>query len=111
VAQREHPISTSASAALQILGSQIAAGRRNRRWTAKELAGRAAISPRTLRNVEQGIPSASIGIVFELAVLVGVPLYGATDAQLRDVRIRATDRLALLPERVREPGVVIDDDF
>lgn len=111
MSQRKHPLSAPANDALIVLGAQIAAGRRNRRWTARELAGRAAISPRTLRNVEQGMPSASIGIVFELAVLVGVPLYGATNAQLRDVRVRATDRLALLPERVREPMADLDDDF
>jgi len=102
MSQRDHPMSAPTIDALTILGAQIVAGRRERRWTAEELADRAGISPRTLRNVERGTPSVSIGIVFELAVLVRVPLYGASDTELRDVRIRATDRLAILPKRVRE---------
>lgn len=110
--QRDHPTSAPVVDALTILGSQIAAGRRERRWTANDLADRAGISPRTLRNVERGMPSVSIGVVFELAVLVGIPLFGMSDYELREVRRQAKDRLALLPQRVREPvSDVADDDF
>ncbi|TQO21139.1 DNA-binding XRE family transcriptional regulator [Rhodoglobus vestalii] len=112
MSQRDHPTSAPVIDALTILGLQIAAGRRDRRWTAADLADRAGISPRTLRNVERGLPSVSIGIVFEVAVLVGIPLYGASDDELRDVRRRAADRLALLPQRVRESASeAVNDDF
>ncbi len=111
MAQR-HPVSAPAIDALTALGAQIAAGRRAHRWTADELADRAGISPRTLRNVERGAPTVAIGVVFELAVLVGVPLFGATDDELRDLRQRATERLGLLPQRVREPASgTVNDDF
>lgn len=112
MSQREHPTSAPTIDALTILGSQIAAGRRQRRWTAEELAGRAGISPRTLRSAERGLPTVSVGVMFELAALAGVPLYGASDAQLRDVRLRAIDRLALLPQRIRtSASEVVDDGF
>jgi transcriptional regulator with XRE-family HTH domain len=97
--------------ALVILGVQIAAARRERRWTAADLAERAGISLTTLRRAEQGAPSVAIGVVFELATLVGVPLFGQDAAGLRATRAHATDRLALLPQRVRETGREIDDDF
>lgn len=109
---RNHPLSAPAADALTALGAQIAAGRRDRRWTAEELAGRAGIAAKTLRNVERGSPTSSIGVVFELAVLVGVPLYATSDEGLRDVRARMTERLALLPQRVKVgASEAVDDDF
>jgi transcriptional regulator with XRE-family HTH domain len=109
MAKQDHPISPTALDALTVLGTQIAAGRRERRLTAEELADRAGISSQTLRSAERGAPTVSAGVMFELAVLVGVPLFSASDDELRDVRIRTADRLALLPQRVRESAV--NDDF
>tara|TARA_R110002051_G_scaffold314950_6_gene392702 strand:+ start:4491 stop:4829 length:339 start_codon:yes stop_codon:yes gene_type:complete len=112
MAHRTHPLSAPAADALTALGAQIAAGRRDRRWTAEELAGRAGIATKTLRNVERGAPISSIGVVFELATLVGVPLYSPTNEGVRDARSRATERLALLPQRVKAKATeVVDDDF
>ncbi|MFD6093104.1 helix-turn-helix domain-containing protein [Oerskovia sp. NPDC060338] len=106
-----HAYSPPTLDALVILGAQIATARRGRRWTAAELAERAGISLTTLRRAEQGAPSVAIGVVFELATLVGVPLFGQDASGLRAARSRAMDLLALLPQRVRETSREIDDDF
>jgi transcriptional regulator with XRE-family HTH domain len=109
--KREHPYSPQALATVETLGLEIARGRRERRWTLAELAERAAISVITLRQVERGAPTVAIGTVFELATLVGLPLFGAVDrAQSIEIRGLARDRLTLLPARVREPSRGPDDD-
>lgn len=80
--------------------------------TSSELASRASISVATLRKIERGDPSPSIGLVFEVAAIAGVPLYGAAPTELLDLSIRAVDRLSLLPQRVRHRAdEVIDDNF
>ena len=109
--KREYSYSSQALATVETLGLEIARGRRERRWTLAELAERAAISVVTLRQVERGSPTVAIGTVFELATLVGLPLFGADDrAQSIELRDRAQDRLRLLPARIREPSMGPDDD-
>ncbi|WP_370614359.1 helix-turn-helix domain-containing protein [Mumia sp. Pv 4-285] len=94
-----------------MLGLEIARARRRRRWTLQELADRVGISVSTLRAVEQGTPTVAIGIVFELATLLGVRLYDAEPSELPALVALGRDRLALLPARVRETTVDVDDDF
>lgn len=99
--------------AARLLGLQVATARRRRRWTAERLAEQAGISPVTLRKVERGDPSVALGTALEAAVLVGVPLFGASaPGRIREQAARAADQLALLPERahpVDDEG--LDDDF
>lgn len=99
--------------AARVLGSQIAIARRRRRWTAERLASEAGISPVTLRKIERGETNVALGTVLEVAVLVGVPLFGAESAaEQRALADRIEDRVALLPRRVlpvTDEG--LDDDF
>lgn len=97
--------------AAKLLGLEIAQGRRERRWSTYELAERAGIDRRTLRKVEQGDPTVAMGTVLELAVLVGVPLFGVEHSDLSGLVRQSRDRLALLPQRVRPPSEEIDVDF
>lgn len=97
--------------AASLLGVEVARGRRERRWTLDELAKRAGISPFTLRKIERGDPTVGLGTVFDVAVLVGVHLFGADRDELPDLLERSRDRLALLPQRVREPTGGVYDDF
>lgn len=106
-----HTHSPQTVAAAQLLGLEIARARRERRWTAVELAERVGISPITLRNVERGNPSVALGTVFELATLLGIELFGAAPAELSSLVSRGRDRLALLPARVREPADPVNDNF
>lgn len=109
--KRRHTYSPQTIAATQVLGTEVALARRERRWTVAELAERAGISAITLRHVERGVPTVAIGTVFELASLLGIPLFGTDPAQLPALLERGRDRLALLPRRVREPAHPADDDF
>jgi transcriptional regulator with XRE-family HTH domain len=105
------PHSRYAIEAAQLLGAQVQAARRERRWSQKELAGRAGITTPTLSKVENGNLGVAIGTVFEVAALVGVPLFHEDAARLTLDLDRATQRSALLPQRVRPPKREVDDDF
>jgi len=99
--------------ALAVLGNQIRAARRERGWTASELAERIGVSAPTVFAVEGGAPGTAIGTVFNAATMVGVPLFGTEDrAELARMRRRGDERLALMPSRVHRihPGEP-DDDF
>ena len=106
-----HTFSRQTLAAAQVLGLEIARARRARRWTTSELAERAGISVVTLRNVERGLPTVAVGIVFEVATLVGLDLFGE-DADGLDRRAeRGREHLELLPARVRDRSRPVRDDF
>ena len=101
--------SPKARDAARVLGAQIAAGRRRRRWTAARLAEQLNVSLPTLRKVERGDPTVALGTVLDAAVVVGVPLFG-TD--LDRLAHHIEDRVALLPDRVTPIGDDgLDDDF
>lgn len=95
--------------AARVLGAQIAAGRRRRRWTAARLAEQVNVSLPTLRKIERGDPTVAMGTVLDAAVAVGVPLFGSDIDRLAD---HIEDRVALLPDRVTPIGDEgLDDDF
>ncbi len=98
--------------ATELLGKLIRLGRKERKMTENELAGRAGISRATLQKIEHGDLKCEIGLFFELAALVGVKLFG-TDDPSSTVSMhlgRIDDKLALLPQSVRT-SVKVDDDF
>jgi transcriptional regulator with XRE-family HTH domain len=97
--------------AARLLGAQVASARRERRWTRAELAERAGISPTTLSKVERGELTVSLGVTFDVAALVGVPLFNEDRSRLSGDLDRTRDRLALLPQRVRKPSRSPNNDF
>ncbi|HWE66946.1 MAG TPA: helix-turn-helix transcriptional regulator [Acidimicrobiales bacterium] len=97
--------------AARVLGLQIAAARRRRRMTLKDLAERARIDEKTLRKVEQGDPTVATGTMFEVAGLVGVSLFAPDPSDLPSIVRREEDRLALLPSRIVKSGRVAANDF
>lgn len=103
-------LSHTTTVALRLLGAEVAVGRRERRWTASELAERAGVSLNTLRKVERGDPTVSLGTAFEVANLVGISLWGGPEEASRRLTERR-DRATLLPQRVRTDVKDIDDDF
>lgn len=111
VLRRSHTYSPQTLDAARVLGLRIAEGRRRRRWTQAELCERAGVSKATLRNAERGEPTVAVGVMFELATLVGVELYGLPPRDLRDLAVRESDRLALLPAHVYPRQVSVDDNF
>lgn len=97
--------------ALGLLGQLIRVGRVERKLTAQELATRAGISRTLLQRIEKGDPGCAIGAVFEVAAIVGVPLFEADKADLARHRKHAEEKLALLPKSVRKPAKALKDDF
>ena len=99
--------------AATVLGQQVAQARRERRLTQEELAERAGVTPFTVSKVERGDPTVALGTAFEVARLVGVPLFGVDDRVTMDSLVRrGGDRLSLLPVRVRPSATKAPDgDF
>jgi transcriptional regulator with XRE-family HTH domain len=97
--------------ALRLLGSLIQIQRKTKKMTVEELAQRAGISRSLLVRIEKGDPKCSIGAVFEVAVLVEVSLFDPDPIQTRRMLQNAQEKISLLPERIRKPLPLVNDDF
>lgn len=97
--------------ALLLLGASLRAARIEKKIGTQVLAERAGISRDLLHRIEKGDPRCEIGVVFELAAILGVPLFepdlGALQKRTREVG----DRLVLLPKAVHAPRDEVKDDF
>jgi len=109
--KKERSYSETVRHAAALLGAQVRQGRVQRQWTVRQLADRAGISTNTLLKVEHGDPSVAMGTAFDLAVLVGVPLFFEDRNRLASEALRAQDRAALLGQRVRPSIEEPDYDF
>jgi len=96
--------------AARLLGARVRLARRERRWTLQELADRVGVTHVTMRKVERGDLSVGLGVAFEAAAVVGVPLFHEDRSRRSLDARRVDDRLAVLPQLVRKP-VEVDDDF
>lgn len=103
-------LSPLASEAVKLLGASVRLGRRQRRWTVAELAERVGVTETTMLKVEHGDPGVRLGIAFEAAALVGVPLFDEDPSRRALEAERVQDRLAVLPQKTRRP-LEVDDDF
>lgn len=109
--RKTHTLSVPARAAARLLGTEIKRVRHLRGWTAADLAERAGIGVVTLRKAERGEPTVAIGIMFELAAVLGIDLFGATPQEMAERTRRSREMLALLPQRVHPPVPDVDTDF
>ena len=108
---QQRTYSKYAQEAAFLLGQQIRLGRKQRQWSEQNLAERAGISRATLQKIEAGALSPSIGLVFEVAALVGVPLF-EQDSRALATGIELTQgKIAILPKRIRNLTKAVDDDF
>ena len=108
---KERTYSRYTHEAAALLAKQIQLGRKQRKWTDRELADRAGVSRATLQKIEKGDLSVAIGLVFEVAVLVGVTLFDEERSSLATHLARTDDKLALLPRAVRKRRKTVHDDF
>jgi hypothetical protein len=53
----------------------------------------------------------AIGLVFEVAALVGIKLFDSERSTLASHLARTEDKLAVLPSAVRKSRKTVDDDF
>jgi transcriptional regulator with XRE-family HTH domain len=97
------PLPIPVRRALRKLGSDIRDARRRRRIPTTILAERARISRVTLRKVEQGEPTVSLGIYARVLFVLGVVdrLADLVDAGSDEVGLSLEEER--LPQRVRRP--------
>lgn len=93
------------------MGKQIKLGRKQNRWSEKNLADRAGISRATLRKIENGEMGCTVGLVFEVATLVGVKLFEPDSLPLSKHIEHTQDKIALLPQRIKATKKAVRDDF
>ncbi len=97
--------------AASLMGKMVCLHRKTRKLTAQDLADRAGISRTTLHKIETGNMKCEIGIVFEVAALVGVRLFDADPISLDSLQERIEDKIALLPKSIRVDKESVDDEF
>lgn len=99
-----------AAAALNAIGDCIRTARIRRRQSAKELAGRIGVSLPTLRKLERGDPTVSLG-TFATALWVLDLLEPVREAvRPESDRLAASLEATRLPARVRRRGKEVDLD-
>ena len=108
--KRQRTYSKSTQDVMILMGQYIKLYRKKKSWTESNLAKRAGISRATLQKIEKGDANCSIGLVFEVATLVGVPLFEQKKPSLSGHIEQLKDKLVLLPCRIRNK-VKIDDNF
>jgi transcriptional regulator with XRE-family HTH domain len=97
--------------ALALLGQLVREGRLKKALTAADLASRAGISRALLQRIERGEPGCSIGAVFEVAAICGVPLFEPEPRRLASRLAQQEEKMALLPKAVRTANPAVKDDF
>jgi len=97
--------------AAKLFGKLIKLHRQERKLPAQDLAKRAGISRGTLGRIENGDLKCEIGLVFEVATIVGVKLFDADKSSLTMHINKTDDRLALLPKSTHKPKRSVKDDF
>ena len=97
--------------ALALLGGLLRAARIERKLGTQALAERAGISRDMLYRIEKGDPRCEIGVVFELAAILGVTLFEPALVTLQARNREVHSRLALLPKAVHAPRDEVKDDF
>lgn len=96
--------------ALHLFSQLIALKRRERGFTQQDLANRLGVSRGTLGRIEAGDPKCEIGVVFEAAYLLGIPLFDAPERYPTLVS-NLQDKLALLPARIQKSRQKVSNDF
>ncbi|MCB5190651.1 helix-turn-helix domain-containing protein [Methylobacillus arboreus] len=97
--------------AARLLGLMIRNSRIERGLTIEELAERAGVSRGLVYRAEEGDMGCGIGSVFELATIVGVPLFTIDQSAIGLHIANAEKTLSLLPCAVRPSQKAVKDDF
>jgi transcriptional regulator with XRE-family HTH domain len=97
--------------AVTVLGQLIRINRIERKISVAELAERVGASRDLMQRIEQGDPRCGIGVVFEAAAIVGVPLFEEDRGRLTMRMSEQEEKLRLLPKSIRKTRTVVKDDF
>ncbi|MCY1308084.1 transcriptional regulator, y4mF family [compost metagenome] len=101
--------SPAAVDALRVMGSFIQLRRKEYGLTVQKLADKAGVSRGLVHRIERGDPKCEIGVVFEIAVLMEIPMF-IDESQLPILRANFEARLAVLPKRIK-PKLEVSNDF
>jgi DNA-binding XRE family transcriptional regulator len=105
------PLSHFAADAVRLLGQLVRKARIEKRITTTEAAVRSGISRGLLNRIEKGDPTCSIGAAFEVAAVVGVPLFDSEHGTLAHTLTTNREVMRLLPRSVRRQRTAVNDDF
>lgn len=94
-----------------LLGKEIQVARKEKSWSEQILADRIGISRTTLQKIEAGDMTVAIGLVLEAAVILGIPLFASESPSLSQSIRSASDKLTLMPKRIRTKTKKVKDDF
>lgn len=109
--KRNRVYSSYATGAVQLLSQLIRLARKQQHMTVQQLAERAGISRGTVQRVEQGDLKCEIGLVFELAAILGIRLFDADASTLQSQLTKTTAQIAVLPKAIHQTDMDIDDEF
>jgi len=108
---KERVHSRYTKAAIQLLGKLIKLRRRQACMTEAELAERVGISRTTLKKIEKGNPGVALGIAFEVATVLKIPLMGSNSKTINFDLDHIEAKLAVLPKRIHKKTEDVDDNF
>lgn len=97
--------------AVALLAGLIRAARKEKKLTAQEVADRAGISRGLLLRIEKGDMKCEVGVVFEVAALLGLKLFDADETTLARQRRQVEDKLSLMPKSMRKTTKAVHDEF
>lgn len=97
--------------AIELLGNLIQINRKEKKMTLDTLSERAGISRGTLHKIEHGNLHCEIGIVFEVARILGIQLFNMDKKSLSHELFYSKEKITLLPSRQRQRKNEIDDAF
>jgi transcriptional regulator with XRE-family HTH domain len=97
--------------AIDLLAKMIQSARKRRGWSEAELAERCGATRPTIRRIEQGNPATEIGLYFEIASILDIPLFSDDPKQLRSLNEKLDLEISVLPQRIRKGTKDVFDDF
>ena len=96
---------------LQHLANLLQIARKTRNVTVEELGKRCDISKRTMIKVLQGDPTVKIGVYFQAAVVLDIPLFEEDESRLQNAFQTGKTIEMMMPRRIQQQKVVLDDNF
>ncbi|MFC0179535.1 hypothetical protein [Thorsellia kenyensis] len=108
---KKHRVSTIPAAALQHFATLLNIARKEKQFTIEDLCARVNTSKPTMLKILKGDSTVKIGIYFETAWILDVPLFEA-DPQRFSAQKRLIEKIdTLLPTRVLSKKEIVDDNF
>jgi transcriptional regulator with XRE-family HTH domain len=111
MAKKIRTYSDSTLRAIRLLASLIKSARKRKGWSESDLAERCGATRPTIRKIEQGSPATEIGLYFEIANILGIPLFADDARELSAMQDRVDLELSVLPQRIKKDTKEVFDDF